>query len=126
MFEMKRNKFDFYTTDEGVMMLPALVGTNKELQMLPMDEYEAGGGFETYCRVGSDHVGSLWVSTVLLLTMHTGGQFETMVFPDGGYDEIQVRYATYEEALEGHKRIVKMLLDGLSQMEINAIIEAEF
>lgn len=55
----------------------------------------------------------LRVSTIFLGTDHSfGGDvpilFETMVFPDGEWGEIDSnRYATYEEALKGHKEMVK-------------------
>lgn len=55
-----------------------------------------------------------WVSTVWLGLDHQFGEgkpliFETMVFPEkGNYSELDVdRYYTEEEALKGHKKMVK-------------------
>ena len=53
------------------------------------------------------------VSTVFLGIDHSFGEgppllFETMMFPKEGYNELDMdRYSTYEEAEEGHKRMVK-------------------
>jgi hypothetical protein len=69
-----------------------------------------------YKRVAEAHIGPLWVSTVWLGSNHRFGEgtpliFETMVFPQEGdwNEEICERYATEEEALAGHQRIVKSL-----------------
>lgn len=56
------------------------------------------------------------VSTVFLAMDHNwhGGEkilFETMVF-GGRYDDYQERYHTWDEAEEGHKRIVEMVRRG--------------
>jgi hypothetical protein len=69
-----------------------------------------------YKRVAESHVGPLWVSTVWLGINHSFGSgppqiFETMVFPEEGVwdEEICERYATEEEALAGHQRVVDSL-----------------
>jgi len=54
------------------------------------------------------------VSTVFLGLDHAWGDeepvlFETMVF-GGKHDQYQERYSTYEEAEEGHNRILQMVL----------------
>ena len=76
-------------------------------------------------RVAEDTVGEIWVSTVLLgMDYNFSGDglpiiFETMVF---GTDEEHhlsfaeelwcERYATHEEALAGHQRVVASLRNG--------------
>jgi hypothetical protein len=64
-----------------------------------------------------DKIGTLDVSTIFLSMDHglaglmgdgTPVLFETMVF-GGEYDGYQERYHTYDEAEEGHKRIVEMV-----------------
>lgn len=67
------------------------------------------------CRVGSDHVGDAWVSTVFLGIDHNWGAsgdpllFETMVFlADDDYGEMD-RYRSWAEAAAGHERIRSML-----------------
>ena len=65
--------------------------------------------------IGDDTINGKRVSTVFLGIDHNFSfsgpplLFETMVFGDDGRgDEEEIeRYATYEEAEEGHKRIVK-------------------
>jgi len=71
------------------------------------------------CRVGSDDVGEWWVSTVFMGLDYSwvpGGRpivFETMVFPKGSYDEAYMqRYATWDEAEAGHRRVVEGLKAG--------------
>jgi len=67
-------------------------------------------------RVGRDECGGATVSTVFLGIDHNHGQgppllFETMVFVNGhgGYME---RYHTYDDALIGHMRTVKLAKEG--------------
>lgn len=57
------------------------------------------------------HVGKVWVSTVFLGLDHNfcGGPpllYETMIFEMG--DEYQERYATEQEAIEGHERALQV------------------
>lgn len=63
--------------------------------------------------VQQDPIDDLWISTVFMGIDHgftNGGMpilFETMVF-DKNHDEIDmVRYATWDEALQGHKDTVR-------------------
>ena len=53
-------------------------------------------------------VGESRVSTVWLGLEHVGGHWETMIF-GGEHDEDCWRWATREEALAGHDRIVQAL-----------------
>lgn len=68
-------------------------------------------------RLFSSQIGQSRISTVFLSMDHslagligdgTPVLFETMVF-GGEYDEYQERYHTYDEAEEGHNRIVEMV-----------------
>ncbi len=60
---------------------------------------------------------SIWISTVFLGIDHSWGNgppilFETMVFKDPCMDSVtQERYYTYEEAIEGHNRIVEQFTE---------------
>lgn len=67
-------------------------------------------------RVAEDTVGAAYVSTVFLGMNHSFGEgpplwFETMIF-GGKNDEYQTRYSTWDQALAGHKAIVKALEAG--------------
>jgi hypothetical protein len=67
-------------------------------------------------RIGSDHVGEAWVSTVWTGLDHNyfGGTpliFETMIF-GGDHDEWMCRYSTLEQARCGHARVVTALTEG--------------
>lgn len=73
-------------------------------------------------RIGSDHVGDAWVSTVWLGIDHGFGYgapilFETMVF-GGEFDEWCLRYQTRAEALDGHRRVVAALQAGVDLGEL--------
>jgi hypothetical protein len=69
-------------------------------------------------RVALTVIGDKKVSTVLLGIDHNYSDhgppiiFESMVFGPGGIDLWCERYATKEEALEGHNRIVASIEDG--------------
>lgn len=74
------------------------------------------GGQQGGRHVGKDNVGEVFISTVFLGVDHAyyGGPpilFETMVFR-GHLDERQWRYATWDEAVAGHARIVQAVRDG--------------
>ncbi len=64
--------------------------------------------------IAKDVFGEVTISTVFLTWDHSfgGGEkpilFETMVF-GGEYNDYQERYETYEDAVEGHKRIYYMV-----------------
>ncbi len=70
--------------------------------------------------VANDQIESVQVSTVFLGLDHgleRGGPpslFETMVF-GGMLDQEQERYATWEEAEEGHKEMVERVKQSLKQ-----------
>jgi len=63
-------------------------------------------------RVAKDEVGESNISTVFLGLDHSYEEgadpvlFETLVF-DGAYDGEMVRYCTWEEAVDGHLKMVK-------------------
>lgn len=62
-------------------------------------------------RIGSDHIGEAWVSTVWLGMNHRFGDgppliFETMVF-GGEYNDEQWRWSTPPEARAGHAAVVE-------------------
>ena len=53
-----------------------------------------------------------WISTVFLCVEHMGGMFETMVFCDDDKAPgtgMPIRYHTYEEAVKGHKQLVRFV-----------------
>ena len=72
-----------------------------------------------YKKVRREDFGEYDVSTVWLGLDHSFGEgppliFETMVF--GGEDDFryyQVRYATEEEAIEGHEEAIKKVLEAI-------------
>lgn len=71
------------------------------------------GDFNATRRVAEDYIGEVHISTVLLVIDHSFGDgppliFETMIFR-GEHDEYQERYATREQALDGHARAVSLV-----------------
>lgn len=60
--------------------------------------------------VKKDNIGHKEVSTVFIGLNYNNAPevFETMVFNNGGSDHCE-RYSTYEEAMNGHERIVEMI-----------------
>jgi len=96
----------YYRLDDDHLVVPA---TRDEMYALFDD------GFEDSRRVAKTTVGSVDVSTVFLVLDHNWGDgpplvFETMVF--GGEGEPQWRYATWDEAIAGHERVVAALRAG--------------
>ena len=89
----------------------------KNKKTIPTDDIiEWGKWFETANRRVAETTlkNGLWVSTVFLGLDHNflvGGKpkiFETMVFPTDEMGELDCeRYSTWEEAEEGHKKMVK-------------------
>jgi hypothetical protein len=85
-----------------------------------------GMWFETADRrVALTQVGDSTVSTVFLALDHNFGGgtpilYETMVFGADDRDELMRRYATVEEAQEGHESVVKALI--ASQGEVDAAL----
>jgi len=75
------------------------------------------GPFEDTRRVGRDQVGDAEVSTVFLVIDHRmGGDgppvlFETMIF-GGAHDQETWRYTSWQDATEGHERVVAALREG--------------
>jgi hypothetical protein len=63
-------------------------------------------------RVAQDTISGVRISTVFLGLDHGWGStpqlFETMIF-GGEYDEHQVRYETWDEAVTGHKAALEMV-----------------
>lgn len=63
-------------------------------------------------RVAKNYIGNAMISTVFLgfnLSYRSPGQFfETMIF-GGCFDELQIRYATWDEAMAGHRKIIRMV-----------------
>ncbi len=58
------------------------------------------------------------ISTVLLPFTHVGGDFETMIFGNAGYEWSQWRYKTIEEAQTGHDNIVDHLKHNNADLEL--------
>lgn len=89
---------------------------------VPTEDILVWGRFrEKHKRVALDHLSDCWLSTVFLGIDHSFGDhgppilFETMAFKgkyDGhgiGDEIMQERYATWDEAVAGHTRILKEL-----------------
>jgi len=75
------------------------------------------GRVSEYARVGDDHVGAVWVSTVWLGIDHGFGHgppqiFETMIFGSEAEFNPVCRYATEADAVAGHWRTVADLKAG--------------
>lgn len=71
-------------------------------------------------RVAETEIGDYWVSTVLLGLTHDFGDngepliFETMVFAGkDAREDYCTRYATWDEALEGHEKATQWVRDGI-------------
>ena len=73
-------------------------------------------------RVGDDTIDGQRVSTIFLQFDHNWGSngkpvlFETMIF-GGEYDQNMWRYCTWDEAKEGHDKIVHCLKHGINPNE---------
>lgn len=79
----------------------------------PVPTDDTKKAFEGDRRVSLNYIGDVKISTVFLGMEHgyVEGKpiiFETMIF-GGEYDEYQARYCTWNEALEGHERAVKLV-----------------
>jgi hypothetical protein len=99
----------YYRLDADHNVMPATRG-----EMIAM----FNAPFEDTRRVAETEVGEARVSTVFLGLDHgwSGGPpevFETMIF-GGSFDEYQWRYATWDAAAAGHKRIVVALTEGVT------------
>lgn len=87
----------------------------KGREIVPTNAKEWAEWFETADRhVRNNSKGSIQVSTVFLGLDHNYSQkgppilFETMIF-GGKYDQEMRRYATWEEAEEGHKEMCELV-----------------
>jgi hypothetical protein len=77
--------------------------------------------------VAQETVGNKWVFTVFLGLNHSYCStavsspmiFETMVFDDD-HGEDCYRYSTWDEAVEGHRKVCSELQSGLSREELEA------
>lgn len=84
---------------------------------VPVDDLGVWGAFMQRGdrHVAKDTIGDILVSTVFLGSDHRWGSgppvlFETMVFGgDADTDQYCERYSTWDEATEGHRRIVASL-----------------
>ena len=96
----------------------------KEKEIIPIDNrVEWGKWFENNKErfIKQDNINNMRISTIFLGFDHSFGLekdkipilFETMVFPEGDWDvNYCERYHTYDEALEGHQRIVEKVKKG--------------
>lgn len=87
-------------------------------EVVPVENALEAFGGDRAPKVGDDHIGEAHVSTVFLRLNHGYTEdaplwFETMIF-GGDHDEFCDRYATYDEAEVGHKRVVEALKTGQS------------
>jgi hypothetical protein len=88
-------------------------------------------GFEAK-RVGLDMIKGFKISTVFLTIDHDHSMqgppilFETMVTAPDGYDEIVMRYATPQEARDGHALVVRIItIHGADYQRLIADVEAD-
>lgn len=85
-------------------------------EVVPTDDVQLAFGAKRPHQVGIDEIGEQRVSTVFLRMDHGYRSplwFETMIF-GGEHDQWQERYATYDQAEAGHKRVVEALKAGQS------------
>lgn len=92
---------------------------DEELNAIAVDEQQ----LEEYFRCNGDpvkHIAFNYVGNVLISTLFLSINcqwnpekpplvFETMVF-GGELDKYQIRYSTYEKAIEGHQAVAKLVL----------------
>lgn len=107
---------------------------DRQLQPLDWEEYAILHSFRTlYCRVDESHIGPLWISTVWLGTdmgmwAESPIVFETMIFgPDESeplhpemrsYVDAIVRYASEDEAYQGHASVCMDIRQTLAKIEM--------
>lgn len=82
-------------------------------------------GDKDYKTIGHDTIGKYRVSTVWLGLDHQFGEgkpliFETMVF--GGNNEMQKRYATEEEAQDGHFKTVEIVIKKVRKVALIRLV----
>jgi len=97
---------------------------NDDHSVTPCDVGKWSEQFEEMSRNNTKHVvddlvNGKRVSTVWLGTNYRYGDdvppqiFETMVFAEGSFQELYCdRYATWDEALAGHKKAIQWVLEG--------------
>ncbi len=102
------------------------VSTTEYLKWLSTNSHE--GSIKT---VGKDNIIRLGMEDILISTVFLGINhsmessnvnpilFETMVF-EGKYDQEMWRYCTYEEAVKGHIKVVKMC-GGKTKLKVEII-----
>lgn len=97
---------------------------DKTVTKLEKDEYYQNYTRHTEkTRVGLDVISNQKVSTIFLHFDHNWSEegdpilFETMIF-GGQYDRNMWRYSTWDEALEGHKRVVNCLKENKNPNKI--------
>jgi hypothetical protein len=106
---------------------------DRQLQPLGWEEYAILHSFRSYCRVDESNIGPLWISTVWLGTdLGIWGDdpivFETMIFgPDESeplhpemraYVDAMVRYASEDEAYQGHASVCMDVRQTLAKIEM--------
>lgn len=99
------------------------INDDKTVELLPPGEFPAEDSYTSVSRrVGDDTVDGQRVSTVFLQLDHNWDPdgkpvlFETMIF--GGPQDLDMwRYHTWQEAKEGHDRIVHCLKHGINPNE---------
>lgn len=95
------------------------INEDKSVEIIPDGKFPTQGEFETiHRRVGDENIDGQRVSTVFLSLDHNWSEgepllFETMIF-GGPYDTYMERYSTYDQAKEGHERIVNCLKEGVN------------
>jgi hypothetical protein len=115
-------------TPEEYRGIPIYYKLDENKKPVPCNSYEFAmqcEQFEKFKRVAKTQCGPYVVSTVFLCIDHGFGQsekpvlFETMIWSDkkadkeGEFFEHQWRYHTWQEAVEGHEAIVKLIEEGL-------------
>lgn len=105
------------TEFEELLPHHGMLNENNEVVRISFRQYLDFEG--TSKHIGHDKIGLLTVSTVFLGMEHPGGMwFETMIIggeANGGFaaaegeeHPFQERYATYDEAMAGHKKACEM------------------
>ncbi len=94
-----------------------VLGEDGKTPVEAKDLIDAAQAWQQDRTVQKDKIGDITISTVFLGIDHSfdGGipiLFETMIF-GGEHDEYQMRYATWDEAVEGHG-VAMALVKGLT------------
>lgn len=120
--EWKKNSIPFPDIKPNDIMKWYKLNDDKTTELIVDGAYPAETDFGTVKRVGDDTVDGQRVSTVFLHFDHNWGSneapvlFETMIF-GGPYDSDMWRYSTWNEAKEGHDKIVHCLKHGINPNE---------